>query len=69
MPTGRETLDQVIDKEAEFFQQHGEAPHKMKLPVPHGLRSREVQAAERVGRNDGRVFKDGISVFEREACF
>ena len=65
MSTGRETLNQIIDKEAEFFAQHGEAPHKMKLPV---LMAYDLAKCgrEELGEIAGRVFKDGIAVLEKE---
>lgn len=65
MPTGRDTLDEIIDKEAEFFQQKGTAPHKMRLPV---LMAYDLAKCGRdeLGELAGRVFKDGITVFEKE---
>lgn len=65
MATGRETLNQIIDKEAEFFEEHGEAPRKMKLPV---LMAYDLAKCGRdeLGELAGRVFKDGITVLERE---
>jgi hypothetical protein len=65
MPTGREVLDQIIDKEAEFFNQHGEPPHKMKLPV---LMAYDLAKCGRdeLGEIAGRIFRDGIVVLERE---
>ncbi len=64
MPTGREILDKIIDHEADFFDKHGKPPSKMKLPV---LMAYDLA---KCGRNDlgdisGRVFKDGITVFEK----
>jgi hypothetical protein len=65
MPSGREALNQIIDREAEFFQQHGTAPRKMRLPV---LLAYDLAKCgrEELGDISGRVFKDGITVFERE---
>jgi hypothetical protein len=65
MSTGRETLNQIIDREAEFFEQHGAAPRKMKLPV---LMAYDLAKCgrEELGELAGRVFKDGIAVLERE---
>lgn len=65
MPTGRETLHQIIDKEAEFFRTHGTAPRKMKLPV---LMAYDLAKCgrEELGDLSGRIFKDGIAVLERE---
>jgi hypothetical protein len=65
MPTGREVLDQIIDREAEFFEQHGKPPRKIKLPV---LMAYDLAKCGRdqLGDVAGRVFKDGIDVFERE---
>jgi hypothetical protein len=65
MATGRETLNQIIDREAEFFQQHGNAPRKMKLPV---LMAYDLAKCGRdeLGELAGRIFKDGITVLEKE---
>ena len=65
MSTGRDTLNQIIDKEAEFFQEHGTAPRKMKLPV---LMAYDLAKCgrEELGELAGRVFKDGIDVLEKE---
>ena len=65
MPSGREVLDQIIDQEATFFQQHGKPPRKMKLPV---LMAYDLAKCgrEELGDLSGRVFKDGITVFEKE---
>ena len=65
MPTGRETLNQIIDKEAEFFQQHDQAPRKIKLPV---LMAYDLAKCgrEELGELAGRIFKDGIVVLEKE---
>ena len=65
MATGRETLDQIIDKEAEYFEKHGEAPRKMKLPV---LMAYDLAKCGRdeLGDMAGRIFTDGITVLEKE---
>jgi hypothetical protein len=65
MPTGRETLHQIIDKEAEYFQTHGASPRKMKLPV---LMAYDLAKCGRedLGELSGRIFKDGIAVLEKE---
>ena len=65
MPSGREMLNQIIDQEAAYFQQHGRPPRKMKLPV---LMAYDLAKCGRneVGDLSGRVFKDGITVFEQE---
>ena len=65
MPSGREALDQIIDQEANFFQQHGKPPRKMKLPI---LLAYDLAKCGRdqFGDLSGRVFKDGITVFEKE---
>jgi hypothetical protein len=65
MPTGREVLNQIIDQEASFFQQHGKPPRKLKLPV---LMAYDLAKCGRneLGDLSGRVFKDGITVFEKE---
>ena len=65
MPSGREMLNQIIDQEAAFFQQNGRAPRKMKLPV---LMAYDLAKCGRneVGDLIGKVFKDGITVFEKE---
>jgi hypothetical protein len=65
MPSGREVLDQIIDQEANYFQQHGKPPRKMKLPV---LMAYDLAKCGRneLGELSGKVFKDGINVFERE---
>jgi hypothetical protein len=65
MPSGREALDQIIDGEAAFFKVHGTPPRKMKLPV---LLAYDLAKCGRdqLGDLSGRVFKDGITVFERE---
>jgi hypothetical protein len=65
MASGRQVLDQIIDREAEFFEQHGAPPRKMKLPV---LMAYDLSKCgrEELGDLSGRVFKDGIGVFEKE---
>src|SRR5713101_923870 len=65
MPSGREVLDQIIDQEANYFQQHGKPPRKMKLPV---LMAYDLAKCGRdeIGDLSGRVFKDGITAFEKE---
>lgn len=65
MSTGRETLNQIIDKEAAFFEQHDRAPRRMKLPV---LMAYDLAKCgrEELGELAGKIFKDGISVLERE---
>ncbi len=65
MPTGRETLHQIIDQEAAFFQQNGLPPRKIKLPV---LMAYELAKCGRedLGELSGRIFKDGINVLEKE---
>jgi hypothetical protein len=65
MATGREVLNQLIDQEAAFFQQNGKPPRKVKLPV---LMAYDLAKCGRdeLGDLSGRVFKDGITVFEKE---
>lgn len=65
MPSGREILDRIIDEEAAFFQQHGKPPRKIKLPV---LMAYDLAKCGRdeLGDLSGRVFKDGITAFEKE---
>lgn len=65
MANGRDVLHRIIDEEATFFQQHGTAPRKIKLPV---LMAYDLAKCGRddLGDLSGRVFKDGITVFERE---
>ena len=65
MASGTEVLHQIIDQEAGFFQQHGKPPQKMKLPV---LMAYDLAKCGRdeLGDLSGRVFKDGITVFEKE---
>jgi hypothetical protein len=65
MPSGRQVLDQIIDREAELFEQYGTPPRKMKLPV---LMAYDLAKCgrEELGDLSGRVFKDGIGVFEKE---
>lgn len=65
MASGTEVLHQIIDQEANFFQQHGKPPQKMKLPV---LMAYDLAKCGRdeLGELSGRVFKDGITVFEKE---
>jgi hypothetical protein len=65
MPSGREILDQIIDQEATFFEKHGKPPRKIKLPV---LMAYDLAKCGRdqLGDLSGRVFKDGITVFEKE---
>ncbi len=65
MPSGLEVLHQIIDQEANFFQQHGTPPRKMKLPV---LMAYDLAKCGRneLGDLSGRVFKDGITVFEKD---
>jgi hypothetical protein len=65
MPTGRETLNQIIDKEAEFFKEKGEAPHKIRLPVLMAYDLAKCGRQE-LGELAGRIFKDGIAVLEKE---
>jgi hypothetical protein len=65
MPTGLETLSEIIDKEAEFFNQHDKPPRKIKLPV---LMAYDLAKCgrEELGEMAGRIFKDGITVLEKE---
>ncbi len=65
MPSGREVLNQIIDREAAFFEQYGKPPRQMKLPV---LMAYDLAKCGRneVGDLSGKVFKDGITVFEKE---
>jgi hypothetical protein len=65
MPSGREVLHQIIDAEANFFQQHNQMPRKMKLPV---LMAYDLAKCGRdeLGDLSGKVFKDGIAAFEKE---
>jgi hypothetical protein len=65
MASGREVLNHIIDEEATFFQQHGKPPRKIKLPV---LMAYDLAKCGRedLGDLSGRVFKDGITVFEKE---
>lgn len=65
MPSGREVLNQIIDREAEFFQRNGQAPRKIKLPV---LMAYDLAKCGRddLGELSGRVFKEGITAFEKE---
>jgi hypothetical protein len=65
MATGRETLNTIIDKEAEFFEQQGKAPHKMKLPVMMAYDLAKCTRDE-VGEIAWRIFKGGIAVLEEE---
>lgn len=65
MPSGREVLDQIIDREAHFFELRGQPPRKIKLPI---LMAYDLAKCGRneLGDLSGKVFKDGISVFEDE---
>lgn len=65
MPSEREVLHKIIDQEAAFFQQHGKPPRKVKLPV---LMAYDLAKCGRedLGELSGRVFKDGITAFEKE---
>lgn len=65
MPSGREILNQIIDQEAAFYQQHGKPPRKIKLPV---LMAYDLAKCGRneIGDLSGRVFIDGIAAFEKE---
>jgi hypothetical protein len=65
MKTGRETLDEIIDKEADFYNEHRKSPHKIKLPV---LMAYDLAKCGRdeLGEVAGRVFKEGIKAFEQE---
>lgn len=65
MPSGREVLNEIIDREAEFFQRNGQAPRKIKLPV---LMAYDLAKCGRddLGELSGRVFKEGIAAFEKE---
>lgn len=65
MASGTEVLHQIIDQEANFFQQHGKPPRKMKLPVLMAYDLAKCGRQE-LGDLSGRVFKDGITVFEKE---
>lgn len=65
MSKGRETLHHIIDKEAEFFEQNGAPPRKIKLPVLMAYDLAKC-GGEDLGDLSGRVFKDGIDVFEKE---
>jgi hypothetical protein len=65
MPTGREVLDTIIDAEASFFRAQRRAPNKIKIPV---LMAYDLAKCGRneLGDLSGRVFKDGITAFEKE---
>lgn len=65
MPTGLDTLSEIIDKEAEFFQQTGRAPRKAKLPVLMAYDLAKCGRQE-LGDISGRIFKEGIDVLEKE---
>jgi hypothetical protein len=65
MSTGRETLHHIIDEEAAFFERNGVPPRKMKLPVLMAYDLAKC-GGEDLGDLSGRVFKDGINVFEKE---
>lgn len=65
MPTGLETLTVIIDKEAEFFQQYGKPPRKIRLPVLMAYDLAKCGRQE-LGELAGRIFKDGITVLEKE---
>ena len=65
MPDGREVLYQIIDQEANFFQLNGRPPRRMKLPVRMAYDLAKC-GRDTVGDLSGRVFKDGITVFEQE---
>jgi hypothetical protein len=58
-------LHEIIDKEAEFFQQHSRAPKKVMLPV---LMAYDLAKCGRQELGDvaGRIFKEGIDVLEKE---
>lgn len=65
MPSGREVLDQIIDEEARFYEKNDMPPRKMKLPV---LMAYDLSKCGRneIGDLSGRVFMEGIVVFEKE---
>ncbi len=65
MLTGREVLNQIIDREAEFFQQNGCVPRKIKLPVMMAYDLAKCSRNE-IGDLSGEVFMDGIKVFEEK---
>jgi hypothetical protein len=65
MATGRETLHTIIDAEAQWAAQNGKEPQVMKLPV---LMAYDLAKCSRddLGDLSGRIFKDGITVLEKE---
>jgi hypothetical protein len=65
MATGRDVLNQIIDAEAAFFEKEGRPPKLMKLPV---LMAYDLAKCGRneLGELSGRVFQNGITVFEKE---
>lgn len=65
MANGREALHAIIDAEAAFFQEHGCPPKVMKLPV---LMAYDLAKCgyDDLGDLSGRIFKEGITVLERE---
>ncbi|MBI3464358.1 MAG: hypothetical protein HY000_15075 [Planctomycetes bacterium] len=65
IPRERETLRQIVDKEAEFFEKHGRPPRKVKLPV---LMAYDLAKCGRddLGEISGRIFKDGIFALEKD---
>lgn len=65
MPNGRETLERIIDEEAAFFQKHGRAPRKLRLPI---LMAYDLSKCSRelLGDAAARVFLDGVVAFEKQ---
>ncbi len=65
MATGREALHAIIDAEAQWAAQNGKEPRVMKLPV---LMAYDLAKCglDDLGELSGRIFKDGITVLEKE---
>ncbi len=68
MATGREALDELIDEEASFFQEHGSPPRLVRLPV---LMAWDIAKCgyNDLGELSGRILKDGIDVLEDAGLF
>jgi hypothetical protein len=65
MSTCVETLHRIIDAEADFFATHGTPPRLIRLPVLMAYDLAKCGFND-VGELSARLFREGISLLERE---
>ena len=68
MSTGRDALNQIIDKEAEILEEHGAAPRKMKLPVLMAYDLAKCRAGRARGTSRQNFLRT-VSTFSRKKVF